>query len=410
MKNTLTNLMRYTREFRDDERDAQHKVIFLKYVFFFASLVTFVLGLFQWENNATLGGIYFLISFSMLSCLYYLNHHQEKVDLIGTLSLTFFFMFFYSFYIITSYNTLRLSVFLILSASAYYLKGRVLGFLWMLFILISIVAGHVFKLSSHAYTNLDILTTSLNLIALFFIFDNYEVIREEKTESLKLLNAELEKKILKRTKELQRLNEALLIDKKALERLSCTDPLTGLFNRYKLRDIFEFEASQAKRFKTSLSLILMDIDFFKSINDRHGHNIGDIVLTELSMLLKRSVRKSDVVVRWGGEEFIIFAPKTSLSQSIVLAEKLRQGIRNHQFSPLLQQVTLSFGVTALEEGDKLEQIIQRADKALYLAKESGRDNVKSYTDHVMLEKSSAKQGEIKPSDRVVPVSRGGMTE
>lgn len=183
-----------------------------------------------------------------------------------------------------------------------------------------------------------------------------------------------EEEIQERTRALQQANKVLENEKKKLVNLSATDRLTGLYNRYKFEDLFEFEKSQMLRHKTKLSIILLDIDFFKSVNDTEGHNVGDAVLKELAMILRASVRSSDVVVRWGGEEFIVFTPKTTLEQAQQLAETIRDNVKNATFSHG-RQLTASFGVTSFEEEDGLETLIQRADRALYRAKELGRDNV-----------------------------------
>ncbi len=177
-----------------------------------------------------------------------------------------------------------------------------------------------------------------------------------------------------RTRALQQANKALEYEKQTLANLSSTDQLTGLYNRYKLEDLFEFEKNQMLRHHTKLSIILLDIDFFKSVNDTNGHNVGDAVLKELAFILRASVRSSDVVVRWGGEEFIVFTPKTTLEQAQQLAETIRDNVKSATFSHG-RQLTASFGVTSFEEDDELKTLIQRADRALYRAKELGRDNV-----------------------------------
>lgn len=183
-----------------------------------------------------------------------------------------------------------------------------------------------------------------------------------------------ETEIQERTKALRLANQALENEKTTLANLSATDRLTGLYNRYKFEDLFEFEKNQMLRHNTQLSIILMDVDFFKSVNDNNGHNVGDAVLKELALILRASVRSSDVVVRWGGEEFIIFTPKTTLEQAQQLAETIRNNVKNTAF-PHGNPLTASFGVTSFAEDDGLETLIQRADRALYRAKELGRDNV-----------------------------------
>lgn len=245
----------------------------------------------------------------------------------------------------------------------------------MVFIVIAIVLGHYWPYFNTGYSHFDILTSSLYLLGLFFICDNYGLIREEQKEHLVNLNARLEETVHKRTQELEEANKALEIEKQTLIYLSYTDQLTGLYNRHKLQELFEFEKRQVLRYKTDLSIILMDLDSFKPVNDEYGHQAGDMVLKEIALILQSSLRSSDVVARWGGEEFLITTPKTALNEAVKVANSLRQKIKSSLFS-YVGTMTASFGVAVFKEGDNLDQLIQRADRALYLAKESGKDNVK----------------------------------
>ncbi|WP_298626115.1 GGDEF domain-containing protein [uncultured Legionella sp.] len=151
-----------------------------------------------------------------------------------------------------------------------------------------------------------------------------------------------------------------------------------MYNRYKIKELFDYEKKQFIRYQTELSIIIIDIDYFKTINDSFGHTVGDLILFELAQLLRSIVRHSDAVSRWGGEEFLILAPKTNVIQASALAEKVRQKIKSHRFSHDIS-LTVSFGVTSVQENDTLETIILRADDALYKAKKSGRDRVNVYT-------------------------------
>lgn len=165
-----------------------------------------------------------------------------------------------------------------------------------------------------------------------------------------------------------------ITDKKRLEKVSVTDSLTKIFNRLYLDRNFEYEAKRAKRYKKELSLILIDIDFFKNINDSYGHSIGDIILIELSNILKENIRDTDKLGRWGGEEFLIICPETSVDNSKILAENLRKLLESHIFSSV-GNITCSFGLTKYYADDKKDETFIRADKALYLAKEKGRNCV-----------------------------------
>ncbi len=159
-----------------------------------------------------------------------------------------------------------------------------------------------------------------------------------------------------------------------LEKVATTDQLTGLYNRHKINDAYEQELIRTKRFKKSFSLILLDIDFFKEINDTHGHNVGDNVLKEISTRLKLDIREADILGRWGGEEFIILCPETEREGAVNIAEKLRHAIASLPFSSI-DKVTASFGVVTFRKGDNAETLLLRVDKALYQAKDAGRNCV-----------------------------------
>ena len=161
-----------------------------------------------------------------------------------------------------------------------------------------------------------------------------------------------------------------------LKLIAATDKLTGLFNRNKFYEIANLELERAKRYKRPLSLIIFDIDYFKKINDKYGHNIGDYVLKKLSWIIKTHIRKSDYVFRWGGEEFIILAPETDINGAEKLAEKLRSAVEEYEFDTV-KYVTISIGVAQFNENlDKnIDSLISRADRALYKSKEAGRNCV-----------------------------------
>ncbi len=169
-----------------------------------------------------------------------------------------------------------------------------------------------------------------------------------------------------------------LRDRKEVRRLSALDNLTGLFNRHKINQLFEHEITRSARYKNDLSLIITDIDHFKDVNDTYGHNVGDKILQEFSLLLQDERRKTDYVGRWGGEEFIIILPDIDLKQAICLAKKLQKQISQFDFTEIGKK-TASFGVATFREGDTPESFVDRADKALYVAKERGRNCVMDET-------------------------------
>lgn len=159
-----------------------------------------------------------------------------------------------------------------------------------------------------------------------------------------------------------------------LERLTVTDSLTGLSNRMKLHSELDREIERAKRYRLPLSLIMFDIDHFKSINDNFGHDIGDAVLVSLSRLAQSVVRKVDLLARWGGEEFMVLVPNTALNDAVLLAEKLRETFEEQYFERP-SQVTASFGVSQFSAADDFDSFTKRVDEALYEAKRGGRNRV-----------------------------------
>ena len=161
---------------------------------------------------------------------------------------------------------------------------------------------------------------------------------------------------------------------KKLEYVAQTDPLTGLYNRLRFDDIIQREIAVGKRQNTLISFIYMDIDFFKKINDTCGHDTGDIILKEITRIIREVLRTSDYPFRWGGEEFIIICPNTTINEVKVLAERLRTKIAENHFS-IVEKVTVSIGVTQYYDDESVDEMINRADQALYQAKESGRNKV-----------------------------------
>lgn len=160
---------------------------------------------------------------------------------------------------------------------------------------------------------------------------------------------------------------------KKLEELSTTDSLTGIYNRRAFYTFADRMIKYSRRYNDSLGLIIFDIDFFKIINDVHGHDIGDLVLKEISKVVSSSLRETDRLARFGGEEFIILLPEVSQKSVESIAEKLRVLIENTKIQDI--DVSASFGISLLKDEDNIESLIKRADIALYEAKKSGRNKV-----------------------------------
>ncbi len=165
---------------------------------------------------------------------------------------------------------------------------------------------------------------------------------------------------------------------KELERdlrcLSTTDPLTGIYNRRYWVEKCEEEISRAQRYYKPFSVIMLDIDDFKKVNDEYGHNIGDEVLKAVSRVLVNRSRKTDISARWGGEEFVVLLPGTKLDHAVILAEDIRKLIEEMSILGFLK-ITASFGVTEYKKGDTPYKLVDRADKMLYKAKKQGKNCV-----------------------------------
>lgn len=161
-----------------------------------------------------------------------------------------------------------------------------------------------------------------------------------------------------------------------LQRIATTDSLTGVANRREFARVLTKEMSRTRRHGVHLSIILYDLDHFKQVNDEYGHDVGDSLLRATTRLVTRHVRATDLVVRWGGEEFLVLTPDTGLAGAKRVAENLRQAIAQHRFAKV-GSITVSFGVTEFSTSDDEDTLLKRADDALYRAKARGRNRVEA---------------------------------
>ncbi len=177
-----------------------------------------------------------------------------------------------------------------------------------------------------------------------------------------------------------RLYDEVRKEREFLKELAVKDHLTTLYNHNFFYSRLDEEFERAVRYETNLSLIMMDIDNFKAINDTHGHRIGDIVLREIAAMIKKGVRKTDIVARYGGEEFAVILPHTKLQGAVDEAERIREMVESHAYAGLTaEKITLSFGVAAYPHKGAANSgdLVNLADHALYDAKGSGRNCVKA---------------------------------
>ena len=189
----------------------------------------------------------------------------------------------------------------------------------------------------------------------------------ELDETLLKYQDTLEEIIEERTRELTKKS-------KEFETLASLDPLTGLYNRRKFSEILNYELNRFFRYKTRFSLINIDIDYFKKVNDTYGHDVGDIVIKRFCEVLKENIRSVDSAARWGGEEFLLLIVESDVNIAKKISAKINDVLFNTDFSPV-EKVTVSIGITQVVDGDTNESVITRSDRALYKAKNNGRNRI-----------------------------------
>lgn len=172
-------------------------------------------------------------------------------------------------------------------------------------------------------------------------------------------------------------NKQLRMHNRTLKKMASTDALTGIANRSRISLMIDREIDNVRQTEGHFSVIMLDIDHFKKINDTFGHDAGDKALCFVTNQVAASLRSTDILGRWGGEEFVILAPATHLDQAVILANKLRNAVKAQQLDNL-GVITASFGVTEYHPGDSEDSLMKRVDKALYDAKAAGRDRVKAF--------------------------------
>ncbi len=200
-------------------------------------------------------------------------------------------------------------------------------------------------------------------------------------KKLNELNLSLESKVKERTSELVRANERLSALNKELEEITITDSLTQVFNRQYFMDRIKQEVKRSYRYGTHVSLLMLDIDYFKKVNDTYGHQAGDSVLAGVAGLIKNGLRDTDLFARYGGEEFCLLAMAMDQAGAELLAERLRKKVESAEFvsGGNRLKVTVSIGVSAWlpEIKENFEELVRRADSALYSAKQEGRNRISS---------------------------------
>jgi len=255
-------------------------------------------------------------------------------------------------------------------------------------------ATSLLKLSNDKIENiLDNLHTEIEAAASYFDFKmksskSVQEILQEANIRLSLMNLDydqMNKQLIETKVRLEKLTKELKEKNKALENLAYFDGLTKVHNHRYFQSTLDREINRAERKELSLSLVMLDIDFFKKFNDTYGHQTGDFILQELAQLILGKLREYDTLARYGGEEFAIILPETELAEAMIVAEKIRIAIEEHPFEDdrgNTYEVTSSFGVVsgkpAIEDNFNKNDFISKADTALYAAKSNGRNQVAEY--------------------------------
>lgn len=193
---------------------------------------------------------------------------------------------------------------------------------------------------------------------------------ERRMEMVQDQNKRLETLVQERTSELELLNQEL-------QKLATTDALTQIANRSSLDTVLKQAIAENQRYQGSFCVVMIDIDFFKKINDTYGHLAGDTVLKTVAQLIKSQIRSVDTVGRWGGEEFVIVYREIECQGAYALAENIRQSVEKYPFEGL-ECITISLGVAQYHTGISADELLKQADNALYHSKEHGRNQVTSY--------------------------------
>jgi len=244
-----------------------------------------------------------------------------------------------------------------------------------LFQLASSEGGHLDELARLGRTEFDSVIDGFN-----HVLRKLRLIIAERTEAEMTVRAAIQRSN-NAFAQIQATQSELVEKNRQLETLSRTDQLTGVFNRRRLDEVLIDEFERHRRTGSLFSIILIDVDRFKSVNDNHGHQIGDQVLMELADCMLATKRPSDIVGRWGGEEFLLICPDTGLQEAVQFAQLLRRAVAERDFS-VTRQMTASLGVACVQEGDTIHGMIARADQALYRGKKNGRNRVEFAHDGV----------------------------
>jgi diguanylate cyclase (GGDEF)-like protein len=262
--------------------------------------------------------------------------------------------------------------------AALFFSGRTSAARWLFaFVALTIISGllndQLAVLARPMNDSLNTIYFIMNMGAGFlmiYIVLYYFVKDRQASQAMALKSRE---EALQSKAQLQAAYEQLKENEIKIRELMLTDPLTGVANRRYLDQCLEQELQRIQRYGDKFSVIMTDLDFFKRINDKYGHNTGDTVLVKFTKVLNDNVRASDFVARYGGEEFVILLPDTDHEGATELAERIRLDVAQYRFPDVQESVTASFGVTTVTDAHNSVEVLKKADEALYSSKKQGRN-------------------------------------
>lgn len=342
-----------TNNFKFSADDPQFRRVFL--MNFVLPTIIFILLIFSWVSYTI--ALYPVLASNLaglvLACFALYDFHQrDAIFATAIMIVTIEFFNLLTLFWFAGFSNYVLVWIIVIPVTAYFLLGRKTGRIvtigFSVLVLIFIL-WHYPAWKLEGYTLVGVLNLGFAYFGLVMITSYYELTMQEALTNLKKKNREL-------------------------ATLMMTDHLTGAYNRIKLDEMLASEIAGSRKKRIILAVLICDIDYFKCVNDKFGHLFGDKILKDLVKVMHQTIRESDICGRWGGEEFMIICPNTSLDGGIHLAEKLRRAVADYS-RQLPEPVTISFGVAAFSPGDTDETLIKRADDALYLAKKQGRNRV-----------------------------------
>jgi diguanylate cyclase (GGDEF)-like protein len=343
---------------KDFDPDVKRQIFVINLFAFVGFSVTFVLG-----GNALIKQNYMLAASLFVACIiFYSSHLLLKIKRItkvhklssNCLQLCLVVLMLYLVYSGGAGNTGPLWIYLVPPVALFFggvMRGIIntVGFLLIVCLLMFYPDDGLLQAS---YTFAFKTRLILSFMTVTFLFSFYEYYRQKSYQ------------------EIQQLRDKF-------ERQAHHDPLTTLVNRRGMREKLLYEQGRAKRNKSHMSLLMCDVDHFKKVNDKFGHDAGDLVLKNLSQIFTSSIRQQDIVARWGGEEFLFMLPATTANEAHTLAEKIRKQVESHVFNYQQKEfhLTLCFGVSEVDKNQHIDVAINQADDYLYKAKRNGRNQV-----------------------------------